>query len=204
MLMSWKEILHNIFMSSPLGQLYRYFCPIRRIYWDIQTGDLIKRWRTGLKGGSDYPIFRAYLEKFKPKRLLDIGCGSGRLFPLYAELMIPEVVGIDISPAAISKVEMRPNYTARVLEVERLDFPPNYFDAAISNAVLRHIPPGSPIARATSNIAEQCKSVLLREVIRGREFSYDFRHNYEALFRGKMHLVEHYQDEVADVFVFVK
>ena len=130
------------------------------------------QYRVGKQAKVDYPIHRAYLEKIQPKRLLGIGCGSGRLFSLYKKLMVPEVIGIDISPHAISKVKPYPNYSAQVMKVEVLNFPPNYYDAAISNAVLRHIPLGNQIAKAISNISEQCKSVLLREPIMGG--AYDF------------------------------
>ena len=136
--------------------------------------------------------------------LLDIGCGSGRVFPLFAELNIPEVVGIDISSTAIRKVRPFPNHKAVVMSVEELNFPPDYFDAAISNAVLRLIPHGARITRAISNIAEQCKSVLLREPIRGRESYCEYIHDYEALFQGKMRLEEHYQDGPVDVMIFSK
>jgi len=118
--------------------------------------------------------------------------------------MIPEVIGIDISPVAISKIKSYPNYSAQVMQIEELNFASNHFDAAISNAVLRHIPPGPPIIRAISNIAEQCKSVLLREPIRGKGTTFDFRHDYEVLFHGKMRLVEHYQDGPTDVSIFAK
>lgn len=199
-----KLTIHSILMWSPLGHLYRYIPFARRIYWNLRVNDIIKNCRTGTQAEIDYPVYRPYLEKIKPTRVLDIGCGSGRLFPLYAELMIPEVIGIDFSSVAISKVKPYPNCSARVMEAENLNFPSNYFDAAISNAVLRHIPPGPPIARAISNIAEQCKSVLLKEPVRGRQFSYDFRHDYETLFAGKMHLIERYEYETTDVLIFAK
>jgi len=199
-----KKLALDIFMRSPLGYLYRFVPYVRKICWDLRVDESIKKHRVGPIASVDYPIHRAYLQKFQPKRLLDIGCGSGRLFPLYAELMIPEVVGIDISPTAISKIKPYPNCSAEVMEVEALNFPENHFDAAISNAVLRHIPPGSRITRAVSNIAEQCKSILLREPIRGKGSAHDFRHDYEACFYGKMRLVEHYQDGAVDVFIFAK
>jgi len=161
------------------------------------------QYRVGKQAKVDYPIHRAYLGKFQPKRLLDIGCGSGRLFSLYKELMVPEVIGIDISPRAISKVKPYPNYSAQVMKVEDLNFPPNYFDAAISNAVLRHIPPGTKIAQAISNISEQCKSVLLREPIMGGSRFYDFRHDCKKLFQ-QMHLDEQYQDRPVAVMIFAK
>lgn len=192
-------------LAKTSGVVLKPFYPhVRRIYWDVKTNGLIKKYRTGMQAKVDYPIHRAYLERMQPSRLLDIGCGSGRLFPLYNELMIPEVVGIDISPRAISKCPSYPNYSARVMKVEDLNFPPNYFDAVISNAVLRHVPPGPKIAQAISKIAEQSKSILLREPIAGKESYHDFRHGYEALFQGKMRLDEHYQDGLVDVLIFVK
>ena len=195
-----RSLLAKIF-GVVLQPLYPH---VRRIFWDIKTNGLIKKYRTGAQAKVDYHIYRAYLERMQPKRLLDIGCGSGRLFPLYNELMIPEVVGIDISPRAISKCPSYPNCGARVMKVENLNFPPNYFDAVISNAVLRHVPPGPKIAKAMSKIAEQSKSILLREPIVGKGSYHDFRHDYETLFRGKMRLDEHYQDGLVDILIFMK
>ncbi|MFC2007791.1 class I SAM-dependent methyltransferase [Chloroflexota bacterium] len=177
---------------------------VARVYWNLRTDGLIRKYRTGAQAQDAYPIFRVYLEKYSPVRLLDIGCGSGRLFPLFAELNVPEIVGIDISSAAIKEIRPSPNCRVEVMTVEDLSFPPDYFDAAISNAVLRYVPHGANIARAISNIAEQCKSVLPREPIRGKDSYYNFIHDYEALFQGKMRLVEHYEDGPVDVMIFKK
>ena len=136
--------------------------------------------------------------------VLDIGCGSERVFPLYAELNIPNVVGIDISSTAIKKARRYPNCKVRVMRVEDLDFPPDYFDAVISNAVLRYMPHGKSIIRAISNITEQCKSVLLREPVRGGEYFNNYVHDYAALFQGKMRLEEHYEYGPVDVMIFLK
>lgn len=199
-----KKLALDILMRSPLGHLYRYVPSTRTMFWDAQVGEIVKHWRTGPQATADYPLFSEYLTKISPKRLLDIGCGTGRLFQLYAELGIPEVIGIDLSPAAIAKIKPYPNCRVIRMDVENLNFPPDYFDAAISNAVLRHIPPGTRITRAIANLTEQCQSIIIREVVRERGFSYDFRHDYEALFRGKMRLTEHYQDKQSDVFCFIK
>ena len=126
------------------------------------------------------------------------------MFPLFAALGIPEVVGIDISSSALRKAPFYSDYKVQVASVEDLDFPTNYFDAAISNAVLRYVPHGASITRAISNIAKQCKSVLLREPIRGKESYLEHIHDYVALFQGKMRLEEHFEDGSVDVMIFRK
>ena len=139
----------RLLLAKMLGVVLRLLYPhIRQIFWDIKTNGLIKKCRTGAQAKVDYHIYKAYLERMQPRHLLDIGCDSGRLFPLYNELMITEVIGIDISPRSISKCPSYPNCSARVMKVEDLNFPPNYFDAVISNAVLRYVPAGTQIAQA--------------------------------------------------------
>lgn len=200
-----RAILRLCFnIATPLLRRILRYELLNRLWWNLRTNGLIRKYRTGVQSQESYPIYRAYLEKYKPSRLLDIGCGSERVFPLYAELNIPNVVGIDISSTAIKKARRYPNCKVRVMRVEDLDFPPDYFDAVISNAVLRYMPHGKSIIRAISNITEQCKSVLLREPVRGGEYFNNYVHDYAALFQGKMRLEEHYEYGPVDVMIFLK
>ena len=162
-------------LSRIYPHLYRL---IAKVYFDMQQRRMLNEFGFGPRARADDRIYRAYLEKFPAKRLLDIGCGYGRLFPVYAELNIPDVIGIDISPYAISKVKKAwPNYTAQVMMIEDIKFPPNHFDAAISNNALAYVLPDIHIRQAVDKIAEQCRSILLVEKCReieGGEREYAF------------------------------
>ena len=109
-----------------LGCLYPHiYIYVPKKYWDWRQRRFLKTRGFGAQARKDDHIYRAYLEKFPAKRLIDIGCGYGRLFPLYTELNIPEVVGIDISPHAISLArEKYPAYRLEVMKAEDLHFPP--------------------------------------------------------------------------------
>ncbi len=68
-------------------------------------------------------------------RILDAGVGTGRNFPFYPPGS--DVVGIDISPAMLARAERRrgsstANVQLRQMDVTRLDFPNQAFDAAVA------------------------------------------------------------------------
>ena len=86
--------------------IYLIFLPkLFKLYWSRRQRSFFNTFGFGALARKDDYIYRAYLEKFPAKRLLDIGCGYGRLFPVYAELNIPEVIGIDVSPYSIAKAK---------------------------------------------------------------------------------------------------
>lgn len=80
---------------------------------------------------------------FKPRRVLDFGCGVGRLvIPFAAEAQ--EVVGVDISPSMLN--EARDNCgrahidnVMLVLSDDQLSLVPGHFDLVHSCIVLQHI-----------------------------------------------------------------
>src|SRR5215467_13756466 len=53
--------------------------------------DLYERFRLSLE----------HVDKYKPRTVLDVGCGSGRYEPGLARLGVQSVVGIDVSPGMI-------------------------------------------------------------------------------------------------------
>ena len=81
----------------------------------------------------------------KPKRLLDIGCGSGLYFPAMHDIA-DEIVGIDISDgmlkAAQELVDKKgyKNIKLQNASAEELPFDDDSFDAVIGFDVLHHVP----------------------------------------------------------------
>jgi SAM-dependent methyltransferase len=78
----------------------------------------------------------------KPKRALDMGCGSGRWAALVAPL-VDELVAADASPEAIEIAKRNapaPNVTFVRCSPETLPFPDGYFDFIFSLGVLHHLP----------------------------------------------------------------
>lgn len=86
----------------------------------------------------------------KPKRALDMGCGSGRWDVLVVP-MVGELVAADASPLAlqVAKRNVRaPNVSFIECTPESLPFPDGYFDLIFSLGVLHHLPDTNSAIRA--------------------------------------------------------
>jgi ubiquinone/menaquinone biosynthesis C-methylase UbiE len=98
----------------------------------------------------DFPFEYARYRKIRPQmfsglsgRILDAGVGTGRNFPFYPA--DSEVIGIDLSPAMLTRARRRlpaasTNVELRLMEVTRLDFPNRYFDAAVATFLFCTLP----------------------------------------------------------------
>lgn len=81
---------------------------------------------------------------FKPRRVLDFGCGVGRLVVPFAALA-PEVVGVDVSPAMLAEArrncdERGAGHVVLVRSDDELTEVKGSFDLVHSSIVLQHIP----------------------------------------------------------------
>jgi tRNA (uracil-5-)-methyltransferase TRM9 len=73
-------------------------------------------------------------------RVLDIGCGNGRFYPLLAERNV-DYTGIDNSVGLLAIAhEQHPFVTFMHGDATKLPFPDRSFDTVFSFAVLHHIP----------------------------------------------------------------
>ncbi len=83
-----------------------------------------------------------FLEEYlkEKDRALDIGCGNGRLYELLREREI-EYYGVDFSEKLIDIAKSKfPLAKFQVADGLELPFSDNFFDKAVSIAVLHHIP----------------------------------------------------------------
>ena len=97
----------------------------------------------------DYTRTRAYIPEDIKKlgdyasageRILDSGCGSGRLFEVFNGKNI-DYFGIDISERLIEIAKKKyPGAKFQVADTLNLPFPDNFFDKVYSISVLHHIP----------------------------------------------------------------
>jgi ubiquinone/menaquinone biosynthesis C-methylase UbiE len=76
-------------------------------------------------------------------RLLDAGVGTGRNFPFYP--LTAKVIGIDLSPAMLTRAEQRrglaiAHVELRQMDVTRLDYPDRYFDGAVATFLFCTLP----------------------------------------------------------------
>lgn len=177
---STEDVSRSFLYHSSLGQ---------KIYWISRAKDLFDKY--GQSSGG-YETLQSVIERVAPLRILEIGCGNGRNFPLYHMMNIAEVIGQDISTAALELARKRqfPHIQLTDTPITQLDFPASYFDLTISNRVLQHIPIDS-IEPVIQTICQLSRFIYINEATReevGDAFDsfYMFLHDYPRLF-AKFH-----------------
>jgi SAM-dependent methyltransferase len=79
------------------------------------------------------------LHEARPRRILDVGCGTGELAERAASVLGCEVLGVDQSERMVELTRAR-GVEARVGDVQRLEFDAGEFDAALASWMLYHVP----------------------------------------------------------------
>jgi len=153
-------------------------------YWDSRVKDIDNKW--GMNN-NDFDVLTRLIRLHNAQKILDIGCGTGRLFPIYNQLNISEVVGQDVSIKALEIALKRYNY--RNIKTTNqaicdLTFPKGYFDLIISNRTLQHIPP-KEITMVIQKLAHFGEKIYINEMSEsdysGESF-YIFKHDYRSIF----------------------
>jgi len=147
----------------------------QKTYWD-------KRWKIGFdeKDNGEY-YHRLFLQVSRIledngcKNVLEIGCGQARLREL------PGYLGVDFSLEALKQYKLEAFLFADI--TKGIPLPDKCFDAAMTMAVLMHIPV-KDIKKATSEISRVTKKcIILRESQLPSNQPHCFLHDYEILFR---------------------
>jgi ubiquinone/menaquinone biosynthesis C-methylase UbiE len=98
----------------------------------------------------DFPFEYCRYRKIRPLlfeglsgQLLDAGVGTGRNFPFYPSTA--KVIGIDLSPAMLTRAERRRGLATapvelRQMDVTRLDYPDRHFDGAVATFLFCTLP----------------------------------------------------------------
>ena len=160
---------------------------ITDIYWDLRADDIHESWGDDT---FDYTALSEVINYVKPLSILDIGCGSGRLFQLYSRFKIEEIVGQDISKMALNIAATRnlPHVHLLNCKIEELKYDLKHFDLIISNKVMAAIPDGS-ISSVIDKLCYLGKHIYINELLPEEEKNnagkcpYFIAHDYELLFQ---------------------
>lgn len=92
------------------------------------------------KFNADFPYYTALLKVLQPKSVLELGCGSGRLFPLYLKEGIAKIVGIDLSHEMVKQAEKKyPSVQVYQGDIANYVLDEKFDLVVISNSLLKHI-----------------------------------------------------------------
>jgi len=155
----------------------------RRLYWNLRARDIDARWG---RDSSDHALLGELLDRVKPKRVLDIGCGTGRLFAVFEAHGVEEVMGQDVSRWALDEARRRfpsPIFSFTDCPLAALEYGTRHFDLCVSNRVLSAVP-RDQIREVLAKLASVSVHLYLNEFSTsddGSESSYWFRHDYLRL-----------------------
>ncbi len=79
----------------------------------------------------DWPRVERKAIRHAKGRVLDVGCGAGRVAIYLQNYRKLDVTGIDISPLAIRVSRLRGLRKTRLLSLEGIDFKPGFFDSVV-------------------------------------------------------------------------
>lgn len=159
----------------------------RRLYWSHRAKDLYETYGH-LQGG--FAPLAAALQQVRPRRVLEIGCGNGRLLEPVAAFGVEELVGQDISATALELAHKRqiPGVVLHEIPMDDLPYAEGHFDLVICNRVLQHIRP-EELPAALATIARLGRHLYINETLANdaSDSYYLFHHDYAALLaaRGK-------------------
>jgi len=156
----------------------------RHIFWNYKAKAIDVTW--GKSDRHDYDVLRQVITDVSPTRILDVGCGSGRLFPLYRSLKIDEIYGQDISESALAIAKERycdDNIRLLSTPISQLDFPDNYFDLILSTRVLQLVP-SEQIELTIQTICKAGKNIYINEITDNDVVGsvYCYKHDYIKIF----------------------
>jgi len=136
-----------------------------------QTGDLKKPLDRimGNESKNDYEldmIKKVMMERvnFKDKtRVMDAGCGIGRLFPVYKELGFKEVVGMDYSTWMVEQCRKKyPDSKIYNTDLEAMfAFPENSVNVAVAMYVFIHILDDDKLTRTINAMEHAAKDLII-------------------------------------------
>ena len=102
------------------------------------------------------------LGELRGQRVLELGCGTGRLSEALREREHARVFALDASPAMVEKARAR-GVNVRLGRAEALPFKPGYFDAVLMRMVLHLLDRPRALAQASRVLAPAGRVVIATE-----------------------------------------
>jgi SAM-dependent methyltransferase len=156
----------------------------------VYAPEIDRQWGTE---EDDFAVISNLLDRYRPLSVLDVGCGSGRLFGVYLEHRVPCVLGLDISEKALALAnEKYPDIPTCCKSVEDITFPRKKFDLLICNRTLQHIPPDK-IADVIRRLCFCTDTIYINEITKSEGLIPDsglFIHDYPDLFLRESFVAE--------------
>ena len=184
----WKGWLVSRLRADVYALAYSGLLPARwrrhliTQFWESMAEAIHAEWGSER---DDYAVLGEVLWRYRPASLLDAGCGSGRLFPLYRQCGIQRVVGTDISERALEIAHAAfPTVDLRHVSLTELDFQDNCFDLCVCNRVLQHVPTAE-IREVISHLASISRLIYVNELTHSDNLDQAFfmrQHDYGTLF----------------------
>ena len=119
--------------------------------------------RTRYAPWSEFGLFKEYIKD--GQRILDLGCGNGRLFFSFLQDSHVEYYGLDnseklieIAKSRIQGLKQSPQPKFQVAEMTKAPFSNNYFDLVICIAAFHHLPSKQLRLKALREIRRVLKS----------------------------------------------
>ena len=140
-----------------------------RQFWDAAAASFDDEPDHGLRDPLIAGAWREHLEQWlpsTPKRVLDIGCGTGSLSVLMAGLG-HQVTGIDWSPSMVARAQVKAaaaghDITLHVMDAAHPAFPAHSFDVILSRHLLWALPePAQVLQRWLNLLAPGGRMILI-------------------------------------------
>jgi SAM-dependent methyltransferase len=177
-----RHLLKTLAFSESLPRAWRN----RGIemFWDRQAPVIHARWGHSRE---DAGVIARILDICHPTSVLDIGCGTGRLFDIYRDRGVREIQGVDISATALARARIaHPDVPTVHTSLQQADFD-RPFDLIVSNRVLQHVS-RQEIAAVVHKLCACGRFVYLNELSASDGVPEDFwmvQHDYEQLFNAR-------------------
>jgi SAM-dependent methyltransferase len=154
---AWHKALRRCLSDWPAWKR-RWLYADPRKYWTLRGGDDYFREQEGQAARSTRATWIAQrLASYRPRSILEIGCGYGKLANELGSLVDAPITGIDFSRTQLERARLflggRREIALILSRGEHLPFPDRSFDMVVTSAVILHNPPA---------VAEHVRCEILR------------------------------------------